>query len=208
MKNLKLMWILILISGSVLGQKSSDIAFYFDNPIVVDSASTIVIPTRYNSDLLSSNKIELWGDVYANIIFYNFKTDYSKKLFTNDTYIMSFSGSRYSYNFDNRLAKSNFTSQYLFYRVKNFDRNGNGRIDDKDPAILYVSDIHGNNLKALTNSNENVLAFDIFEKQGFILVKIQRDFDNDLDFENADKDYYYTKLDLNTLTFGNKIELK
>ena len=100
------------------------------------------------------------------------------------------------------------TPKAIFYRVKNIDHNKSGRIDNNDPTILYTSDIQGNNLRSLTTENENVVAVDIFEKQDFALIKIQRDQDNDGDFEANDKDFYFVKLDLKTFTFGNKIETK
>ncbi|HKR04829.1 MAG TPA: hypothetical protein VJY62_09350 [Bacteroidia bacterium] len=187
--------------------QKSKLAYYFDDPVVVDSASTIIIPTRYNSDFLSSNKIALWGDFYANIIFYNFTSDTYKRLFDQDTYIVGYKTHYYYYREEPKQPE-NITSKWLFYRVKNVDRNKSGRIDNDDPAILYVTDLHGGNLKSLTTENENVLSIDIFEKQNFALIKIQRDQDNDGDFENSDKDFYYVKLDLTTMSFGNKIEAK
>ncbi len=63
-------------------------------------------------------------------------------------------------------------------------------------------------LKALTLPNENAISIDIFDKQGFALVKMQRDTNNDKNFNSKDKDYYYVRLDLNKLQFGNKIEVK
>lgn len=199
---------LILITSNVFSQKDPKIAHYFGDPMVVDSLSTIIIPTRYNSDFLSSNKIALWGDIYANIIFYNFISDSSKKLFSNDTYIVGFNTNNYNRYYDPKLNRKNITSRWILYRVKNIDFNKNGRIDNNDPAILYISDIQGNNLKSLTSETENVVAIDIFEKQNFALLKIQRDFDNDKDFETEDKDFYFVKLDLTTLKLGNKIEIK
>ena len=62
-------------------------------------------------------------------------------------------------------------------------------------------------LKALTGDSENAVSIDVFDKQGFALVKVQRDSDNNRKFESKDKDFYYIRLDLNTLTFGNKIEI-
>jgi hypothetical protein len=197
---------LMLTICAAYAQKSK-LAYYFDDPIVVDSASTIIIPTRYNSDFLSSNKIALWGDFYANIIFYNFTSDTYKRLFDQDTYIVGYKTYYYYYREEPKQPE-NITSKWLFYRVKNVDRNKSGRIDNDDPAILYVTDLHGGNLKSLTTENENVLSIDIFEKQNFALIKIQRDQDNDGDFENSDKDFYYVKLDLTTMSFGNKIEAK
>jgi hypothetical protein len=48
----------------------------------------------------------------------------------------------------------------------------------------------------------------VFDKQGFALVKMQRDADGNGNFEFEDKDYYYVRLDLKTLSLGNKIEIK
>jgi 5,10-methenyltetrahydromethanopterin hydrogenase len=68
-------------------------------------------------------------------------------------------------------GKSNQTAKWIFYRVKDFDRNRNNKIDEKDPNILYISDVYGENLKALTSNDENVVDFDIFEDQNFVLIK-------------------------------------
>ena len=197
---------LVLTAGSAFSQKGK-LAYYFDDPIVVDSASTVIIPTRYNPEFLSSSKITFWEDFYANIIFYNFKTDTYKQLFDSNTYIFGYKAYDYYYREEPKQPK-NITSKWLFYRVKNVDHNQSGRIDNDDPAILYATDLHGNNLKALTTENENVLNIDIFEKQNFALIKIQRDQNNDGNFKKSDKDFYYVKLDLTTMTFGNKIEAK
>jgi hypothetical protein len=195
-----------LTSNSSFGQKNPKIPRYFGDAIITDSSSTILIPTRYNADISASNKLSLFGDYYANIIFYNFINDTQKKLFSDDTYIIRFSNPYYRY--DNSGHKNNMTSQWLFYKVKNIDHNKNGRIDNEDPSILFVSDIYGDNLKSLSTENENVVDISIFEKQNFALIKFQRDQDNDGNFEHKDKDFYYVKLDLTTLTFGKKIEIE
>lgn len=193
---------------NVFSQNSSKGAHYFAEPIVVDSSSTLLIPIRYNSDLFASSKLDFWGDYYANITFYNFKTDSSKKLFDKDTYIVSFNTYEYSSYYGREIKNRNISSHLILYKVKNVDHNKNNKIDIKDPALLYVSDIHGNNLKLLSSENENIVSIDIFNKQNFALIKFQRDVDNDLNFENEDKDYYFVKLDFTTLKFGNKIETK
>ena len=71
-----------------------------------------------------------------------------------------------------------------------------------------MTDINGNGIKSITNANENAVSIDVYDKQGFALIKLQRDLDKDYDFDSDDKDYYYIRLDLNTLTLGNKIEIK
>jgi len=201
--------ILILISATGFGQKSDKLPRYFAEPIIADSSSTLTIPTRYNSDLLSSSKIALWNDYYANIIFYDFKVDSSKRLFKDDTFIKGFTNDYNSYNLYERTnKKENISSKWIFYFVKPTDFDKSGRVDNDDPSILFVSDKYGNGLKSITPTNENAVSIDIFDKQGFVLIKMQRDLDKDNDFESDDKDFYYIRLDLNTLTLGNKIELK
>jgi hypothetical protein len=192
------------------GQEKSKFTYYFEDPIQVDSSSTIIIPTRYSADFISSkSKFSMWH-IYANIIFYDFTNDSVKKLFDKDTYIVEFSGSHNETSSGINIKKhiNSVTTKWLFYTVKSIDNNKNGHIDNNDPAILYVSDIHGDNLKALTTEKENVVGIDIFEKHNFALVKIQRDLDNDGNFESEDKDFYFVKLDLTTLTTSKKIEAK
>jgi hypothetical protein len=199
---------MMLVSLKLSAQTSSKMTRDFGKLIIADSASTIIIPTVYNVPLFTSNKLASWGNYYSNLIFYNFKTDSSKKLFPNDVYIVSFDKpDYYSYN-PNKKPENNISSNWIFYRVLNFDRNKNNKIDGDDPVILYVSGTHGENIKPLTSQDENVVDFQIYEKQNIAMIQVQRDLNGDGDFTAKDTDYYYVKLDLTTLTFGQKIELK
>lgn len=209
MRNKLLGLIFISISMPGFGQKTDKLPRFFTDPIIADSLSTLMIPTRYNADLLNSSKIALWNDYYANIIFYNFKTDSSKKLFKDDTFIKGFTNNYNSYYRNERTGKpENIGSKWIFYFVKPTDYDKNGRVDNDDPSILFVSDKYGNGLKSITPTTENAVSIDIFNEQGFALIKMQRDLDEDNDFESNDKDFYYIRLDLNTLMLGKKIEIK
>lgn len=205
-KNSLLFLFINLLFFKQIFAQSSSLKFEFETPIMVDSTSTIVIPISYNSNYFSNNKISNWEPLFANLIFYNFVTDSSKRLFESNTYILNVYN-RYE-TFYNKKPNRNFTKQHFFCRVKNVDYNNNGKIDEFDPAVLYVCDIYGNNLRALTSPRENVESFEIFEKLNFAMIKIQRDANDDHDFRNSENDYYYVKLDLKTLTFGRKIEIK
>lgn len=197
--------ILILIPIVGFGQSSGKLQMNFADPIITDSLSTLIIPITYDSNILNSSKISYY-DNYANIIFYDFKNDSYKKLFNEDTFIKEFVN-RYNYYDNSRNNNGDYISQkWILYLVKNKDYNRNGKIDNNDPYILYVSDRYGNGLKSITPENENAVSLKILDKQGFALIKMQRDIDNDNDFESDDKDYYYIRLDLNTLALGNKIE--
>ena len=197
-----------LISLNLFGQKNEKLSGFFGDPIIADSTSTIMIPLRYNADVSSGNKLALWNDYYANIIFYDFKTDSTKKLFTQDTFIEGFIGSYRSFGYSDNTRKGIMSDKWIFYFVKNIDFDENGRIDRTDPSVLFLSDKKGNGLKAITPEFENAVSIDILNKQGIALIKMQRDLDNDKNFEYRDKDYYYVRLDLNTLKFGRKIEIK
>jgi len=209
MKNKLLVFIFISMSISGFGQKGVKLPRFFADPIIADSSSTLMIPTRYNVELLSSNKIVLWNNYYANIIFYDFKTDSTKRLFKEDTFIKGFSNDNNSYYHSEKSYKpDNINSKWIFYFVKPTDYNKNGRVDNDDPTVLFVSDKYGNGLKSITLASENAVSIDIFDKQGFALLKMQRDLDKDTNFESDDNDYYYIRLDLNTLTLGKNIEVR
>ncbi len=205
MKN-PLKYLLLWLSGIQLmaAQESSKLRRDFGEPILADSSTTIMIPIRYDAGLFASDKPAAWWSFYSNIVFYNFNDDSRKRLFANDTYILSLTHNGYNYPDKKR---NGITSKWVFYRVMNVDRNKNGKIDGDDPVVLYVSDLEGNQLKALTSENENLIEFFVYEKQNFALLKTQRDKTEDHNFTGKDNDYYFIKLDLNTLSFGKNIEL-
>jgi hypothetical protein len=176
---------------------------YFDDPILTDSLSTLFIPTRYNAEFLSTNKIANGNDYLANIIVYNYQTDVYKKLFEKDTFIERIMDRDFGNGFF-----SNLTAKWVFLLVKSTDSNNSGRIDEKDPTILFAVSVDGTGLRQLTDENESVARFLNFSGQNFLLLKIQRDSDNDKSFKNDEKEFYFRKLNLSDLTLGKKIELK
>lgn len=180
----------------------------FGEPMLTDSVSTLFIPIRYNEEFLSSNKIAFWGDYYANIIAYNFQTDSYRKIFDKDTFIESLSGNNYGYSSRTTDRVKNITSKWTFLLVKQTDTNNSGRIDEKDPSVLFAVSSDGQTLKQLTVETENVVSFDNFEKQGFLLIRIQRDSNNDKSFKAEDKEFYFKKVNLADLTLGTGIEIK
>lgn len=182
---------------------------YLDNPIILDSASSFLIPVQYDVSVFSSNKLAILGHYYANLVFYNVQSDSSKILFKKDTYIMDFRiPFYYTKSVHDHLQGTNRTKKCVILRVKDVDYNQNGRIDSDDPDILYVTDNFGKNLRCLSTKNESVLSIQIFEKQNFALVKFQRDNNRNGKYDYRDDEYFYAKLDLTTLSLGNKIELK
>ncbi|MEJ7643773.1 MAG: hypothetical protein WKF87_04210 [Chryseolinea sp.] len=197
---------LTILTTDGLCQKGA--ARYFGEPILTDSLSTLFIPTRYNGEFLSSNKIAFWGDYYANIVAYNFQTDTYRKIFDKDTFIESLRNNNYSYGTRTTDKIKNITSKWIFLLVKPRDTNNSGRVDEKDPTVLIAVSPDGQTLKQLTDETENVVSFDNFEKQGILLIKIQRDSDNNKSFKTEDKKFYFKKVNLTDLTLGKGIEVK
>lgn len=201
------LFVLIFSYSIVSGQIKHKPTRYFSDPIIVDSASTVLIPTRFNTDLLTNSKIAYWNDYYANLVFYNFITDSARKLFSEDKFIRGFVGRFEPHNPYQNPYKDYFSKKWIFLLVKENDFNNTGRVDEKDPAVLYVCDKHGNNLKAVTPADENVVSFEIFDDENVALIKVQKDMDKDKNFEPEDKVFYFIRLNLNDLSLGKKIEI-
>lgn len=196
---------ILVVSLNAQSQKLAD--RYFADPVITDSTSTLIIPTRYNEMFSSENKISFWGDYYANLIFYNFINDTYHKIFADDTFIKAFhSSDSYGYRAAPSDKFSNITAKWILFLVKNKDTNGNGRIDENDPTFLYASSLDGKQIKQLTGDTENVLSWDFFTKQGFAMVKIQYDSVKDGSFRNNDKEVVYKKVSLDNLSVGKGIE--
>lgn len=209
MKEKLLLIILLLCAYTALCQKPKTPRI-MGNILVADSNASLMIPVHYNSDLLATSKLALGHGYFANIIFYEMANDTHKKLFQKDTFIRDFTAARSApFRPDPGAALSDYSSkEWIFYFVMNSDSNENGRIDADDPAVLYVSDKMGNRLQALTPVNEHAMDISILDKQGFALIKMQRDLNGDKRFDSKDDDYYYVRLNLHDLSLGNKIELR
>ncbi|HYG02954.1 MAG TPA: hypothetical protein VD927_10955 [Chryseosolibacter sp.] len=181
-------------------------ARYFGKPILTDSLSTVFIPTRYNEEFLSSNKIAFWGDYYANIVAYNFQTDTYKKIFEKDGFIEAIEYDGFTMRTTQK--SENITKKWVFLLVKMIDTNNSGRIDEKDPSLLFAVSPDGQTINQLTDEKESVVSLKNFEKQGFVLIKIQKDTNNDKEFRSNENEYFFRKINLSDLTSGNAIEIK
>ena len=199
--------VLTLVSSAAIGQRSDKVARYFGEPILTDSSSTIFFPVQYNEEFLSTNKIAAWGYYYANMVVYDIKNDAYRKLFDADTFIEGFKyGRNAGYGVDRNTRLKNITAQWVFMMVKSKDYNNSGRIDENDPSILFAATKRGDGLRQLTEDHENVVSLDVYEAQGFAIIKIQKDSNKDRSFKNGDKDYYFRKMSLTDLTLGKPIE--
>lgn len=201
--------VLLIISVELSAQKTKDMPRYFGETFKIDSIETLLLTVQYNSDLYSGKFS--FTEYYGNLIFYNYVENTQKKLFEKDTYIKPFRDISYYYRYNYQPQKKlpkNISNGRIFLFVYNVDFDGNKKITGTDPAILYTCNFKGEDLKVITPKTENAISFELFNKQGFMLIKMQRDYNNDKDFTYKDKDYYYLKVDLSNFTTLSKIELK
>lgn len=191
---------------NIFCQSSNKLPKYLGETFKIDSVNKLLITVQYNADLFSS-KLS-FTDHYSNLIFYDYINETQKKLFKDDTYIRPFRNRNYfNYGATKTEWPKNITNKHIFMFVFDTDSDGNKKITNTDPARLYKCELDGSNLAAITPENENAVSFELFSKEGFILVKMQRDLNSDKDFNYKDKDFYYLKIDLNTSEIIHKIEL-
>jgi len=211
MKKILLIIGLYIFTLNAFSQSSDKLPRYFDNPIMIDTTNTLLIPTRYNTDLMSGSKIGLRNSYYANILILPTDNSESRKLFETDTFILPLhltkSRNYYKHSYSHSYSKS-ISTDWIFFLVKNNDLDKNRKIDKKDPTILYVTDLFANGLKKITDENENVVDYYVYEKQNLIMIKMQRDLTKDQKFTNKDKDFYFLFLDYKTLKVIKRLEIE
>jgi hypothetical protein len=184
--------------------------FHFGNPIILDSASTLLFPVNYyQADKLpSSIKVDIWDNHYSGLVFYDVKKDSILRLFKEEVYIAHLNRSTYNKMNGTIRQDGSFSRDWILYRVKNMDTNKNGQLDKRDADILFVSDYHGKNLKKITSETESVVSIDIFNQQNYALIKLQLDTNKDGSYDSEDQEFCYRRLDLKTLTLGQKITVR
>ncbi len=203
--------IFTLVVCNASAQKGKYPSRYTGAPIITDSASTLFIPTLYNENVFSSDKMAVWGNYYANFLVYDFSNDSYRKLFNDDTYIetMPLKIARdHGESYRDHLMKlpDSFEGMILMVVKKN-DTNKNGRIEKTDASILYACNSRGEELRSISPHYENVTGIRLFGKLGFAMVEFQKDDDKDLSFRPEVRDFYYRKLDLKTLKLGEVISV-
>ncbi len=171
------------------------------NPIVYEN------PDEFENDLETNKKVMLAFDLnvstlndrYANIeyinndvqtfdinniLFYNLLTGASYPLLKDTLHILSFA-----------LHKE-FANPLIFYRVVARDYNLDSLFTDDDPVMLYVSDLHGQNLHKITPPDEKFIDYFYYKSVNTILIKTIVDNNQDKLFTPADEtNFLQMKLD-------------
>jgi len=190
-----------LILQTSFGQKSEKTGINFSNAIQIDSSDYFLIPRLIDSEneqTYGKGKGYLpWGH-YSDIIFYNTKTNQSKKLFNGQLALITpyYSARNNNSNDIEKADPTNFLPKHLIYlaRIENF--SGDNALDMMDPLYLFISSKTGDNLKQITPKGFNVVSWTVSADKKIILVKGQNDKNGNKKFGDGDDDIYY-RVDLN-----------
>ncbi|MEM6396818.1 MAG: hypothetical protein AAF741_10775 [Bacteroidota bacterium] len=166
--------------------------FFYEQPIVIDSSSHIIIPisTRlierksiYSKDGYASDSYPR----YWNALFYNRETSASRLLSKRKIRI-----SRIHAKGNNGFREENKTfGEMVLYEMGDIDYNKDGKLDNKDPEFLFSSKQDGMGLKRITPKDESLKYFQIIKNTNQILIKTLRDINSDLIFDQADEPIWY-----------------
>ena len=189
-----------IFSTLAFGQKFGKDEVNFSDPFQIDSSEYFLIPKLIDNDYQQTygkGKGYLpWGN-YSDIVFYNSKTNQSKKLFNGQLALIAPFYSRRYYNNDKEQdIPANLLPNHIVYLARTDNFSGDNALDTDDPLYLYISTKTGDNLKQITPKGMNVVSWSASKDKKMILVKVKNDKNGNKKFGNGDDELYY-RIDLN-----------
>lgn len=130
---------------------------------------------------------------YTNAYVYNSKIKKTTTMFPHGTVlIFPFYDNFYnmSYTYGQALRQSVVFKNYIVFLVQDTDLNGDGILDDDDPASIYISKGNGESLTKISPNDLNVVAWSFAKDNSTILFTAQKDNNNDKKFINEEQLLY------------------
>lgn len=167
----------------------------------IDSSGILLMPLKIGETIDQSfgSSYESRQEEYNwNIIFYNSKTA-EKHLLSEDKMLIS----NYTNDYGTSSSESNNTidasssKKYLFYNIRTFDGNNNGKLDLSDPEYLYISDRNGFNLQQLSPKNTHLVNWNYIKSSNKVIINVQNDANADKVWSDKDQLVTY-EYDLDT----------
>ena len=189
-----------IFSTLTFGQKFGKDEVNFSDPFQMDSSEYFLIPKLIdngNQQAYGKGSYLPWGS-YSDILFYNSKTNQTKKLFNGQLALIApFYSRLYYYDNDRQqIVPANILPNHIVYLARTDNFSGDNALDTDDPLYLYISTKTGDNLKQITPKGFNVVSWRISNDKKMILVKVQNDKNGNKKFGNGDDELYY-RIDLN-----------
>jgi hypothetical protein len=135
---------------------------------------------------------------YTNAYVYNSKTKKILSMFPNGiTLIFPFYDNFYNmvYTYGQALKQSVIQKNYIIFLVQDADLNGDGILDDDDPASIYISKSNGESLTKISSNELNVISWTFARDSNTILFTAQKDSNKDKKFINEDQLLYQVDLE-------------
>lgn len=177
-----------------------------DLPIIIDSTDYLIHPigyikeysSRYFSEssqtsysISNYNSHSIRGE-FSNLKFQHKNDSDLKPLFNKVVKISSV-------NFLHKI-KENTGLNYLVYKVRDIDTNGDLKLNYSDVTTLYISNIDGSNLKKLTKDFDQIVDWKTIPELNRLYLKSISDTNKNGDFDKEDRiTYAYVDLTNPTL---------
>lgn len=177
----------------------------------IDSSGVLLMPLKIGETIdesFGSSYDSRKEDYYWNIIFYNSNTS-AKHLLSESKMLISNYTNDYgsSSGGSNNTIAINSSKKHLFYNIRVFDGNSNGKLDLSDPEYLFISTRTGLNLQQLSPKNTHLVSWNYIESSNKVLMNVQNDANADKIWDDKDQLITY-EYDLNTniskLVFDDK----
>ena len=135
---------------------------------------------------------------YTNAYVYNSKSKKTISLFPKGTNLIypiidNFYNTAFSYG--QALRQSVIFKNHLVFLVQDNDLDGDGIIDDDDPASIYVANSNGESITKISPNDLNVLSWSFAKDKTTILFTAQKDSNNDKKFINEEQMIYQIDLE-------------
>ena len=186
----------------------------YDDLVIKEESDYILIPVGISPDnneqregLFSRKSIK--SKNFYNIIFYNKKNAKTNLLLNKSAIIKSFNFLEIDAQQKTDITETTETTEkiqknFWLYRIIKTDTNQDGKLNNLDANIGYISDLSGRNLRQITPGNTQLLDWSVLPAQGEILLKVLNDSDQDQKFTEKDKTDFI-KVNLNNPKIGTNL---
>ncbi len=155
----------------------------------IDSSAILLFPLSVseNEDRngFSRSYKDMPNDEFWNIAFLNSKTNEYHLLSENKMLITG-----YQYNIKG-YERAKVLNDKIFYTIRAVDFNKDKLYNENDPLYLFISDKKGNNFKQVSPSNYNFQEWTYIDSSNKIILKLQKDSDNNNLFDYKDETVIY-----------------
>ena len=203
-------------------QKTTDLpsepptTLVYDELKIKEQSDYILIPVGISPDKnerregLFSRKSPNKSKNFYNIIFYNKKNASTNLLLNKSAIIKSLNFLEIDAPIEpaEKPATTETTEKtqksFWLYRIITTDTNQDGKLNDLDANIGYISDLSGKNLRQITPENSQLIDWYTLPAQGEIIFKILNDSDKDRNFTEKDR-INFIKVNLNNPKIGTNL---